>query len=252
MFASRKLLHTTMNKERIMKDCQPKAETLSGKVMSGTVVVLVGIGLLLRQMNMGLPEWLFTWPMILISAGFYFGAKHNFSRLGWSIPVLIGSVFLFNEIFPDFTLGEYFWPLFIIAMGLFIIFRPKRLHRHFHMVDSDSTEDLLDSVSIFGGTKKNIVSKNFKGGEIVCVFGGAEVNLSQADINGKVVLELTQVFGGTKLIVPPNWQIQPEMVTLLGGMEDKRTIHKEYIQDDSKILILKGTTVFGGLEIKSF
>ena len=37
------------------------------------------------------------------------------------------------------------------------------------------------------------------------MFGGAEINFMQADIQGRVELEVNQVFGGTKLIVPAHW-----------------------------------------------
>src|SRR5690606_6223030 len=84
-----------------------------------------------------------------------------------------------------------------------------------------AAEDRIESVSIFGGVKKNIVSKNFRGGEIVNFFGGSEINLIQADINGRINLEVVQVFGGTKIIVPANWTIHSEMVAIFGGIEDK-------------------------------
>ena len=114
-----------------------------------------------------------------------------------------------------------------------------------------SQDDFIDSTSIFGGAKKNILSKDFKGGDIVNIFGGTELNLTQADIKGKVVIELTTIFGGTKLIVPSNWSVQSEAVTIFGGLEDKRSLSATTDNSD-KVLILKGTVIFGGIEIKSF
>ena len=110
--------------------------------------------------------------------------------------------------------------------------------------------DTLDITSVFGGVKKNIVSKNFRGGEVTCVLGGAEINLMQCDINGKVILEANQILGGTKLIIPSNWQIQSEMVAVLGGIEDHRP--SGVIPDPNKVLLLRGTSVLGGLEIISY
>lgn len=113
-------------------------------------------------------------------------------------------------------------------------------------------EDQLDSVAVLGGIKKNIVSKNFKGGEVVSVFGGTELNLMQADIQHPIVLEATQIFGGTTLIIPPHWQVKSdEMVAILGGIDDKRPAMSQGY-DPNKVLILKGTTLFGGLNIKSY
>ena len=116
---------------------------------------------------------------------------------------------------------------------------------------SFSQDDYIDTTSIFGGTKKNILTKDFKGGDVVNVFGGTELNLTQADINGTAILELTTIFGGTKLIVPSNWSVKSEAVTIFGGIEDKRQLPPSLDQPE-KILLLKGTVIFGGIDIKSF
>ena len=113
-----------------------------------------------------------------------------------------------------------------------------------------SSEDYLDSVSVLGGIKKVIVSKNFRGGEATSFLGGTELDFTQADINGTVVLELTQVMGGTKLIVPANWSVRNEVNAVLGGVDDKRQVH--VAADPNKLLILKGTSVLGGLEIRNY
>ena len=57
--------------------------------------------------------------------------------------------------------------------------------------------------------------------------------------------------GGTKLIVPPTWDVQSEMVAIFGGVEDKRRINPEMI-NRNKRLILMGTAFLGGLEIRSY
>jgi predicted membrane protein len=116
---------------------------------------------------------------------------------------------------------------------------------------SESAEEYVDSTSVFGGAKKNIISKNFKGGDLVNIFGGTELDLTRADFTGTATIELTTIFGGTKLIVPSNWTIKSEAVTIFGGLEDKRNT-QNLTDSTEKILLLKGTVIFGGIEIKSF
>lgn len=111
-------------------------------------------------------------------------------------------------------------------------------------------EDYADFTSVFGGVEKNIFSKNFRGGDIVNIFGGTSLNLSQADIQGTAVLEMTQVFGGTSLVIPPDWEVKSEMTAIFGGMEDKRDTRHE--PNAEKTLIIKGTSIFGGIELKNF
>lgn len=79
---------------------------------------------------------------------------------------------------------------------------------------SDNSGEVVDIVSIFGGTKRNIISKEFKGGDAVAIFGGNDLILSQADFTGTATLDLTQIFGGTHLVVPANWKIQSEVVSI--------------------------------------
>ncbi|MBO9570699.1 MAG: hypothetical protein J7497_00585 [Chitinophagaceae bacterium] len=119
------------------------------------------------------------------------------------------------------------------------------------VADTDNTvETDLDIVSIFGGVKKKVLSKQFRGGEIVCVFGGAQINLSNADFNSPIEMELVQIFGGTKLVVPANWEIRSEIAAIFGGVDDKRPQPPNAVPE--KTLILKGTLIFGGVEVNSF
>lgn len=235
--------------------------SVAGRILGGIIVVAAGGVWLAQKLGVLIPDWVFTWEMLLIVIGFYIGARHLFRGFGWLIPVMIGAVFMIDNFIPGVSLKPFIWPALIIFIGLIMIFKPRkprfRKHRWEHWdaaqhkwPNSTTTEDVIDSVSIFSGTKKNIISKNFKGGDVVCVFGGAEIDLSQADINGTVTLEATQCFGGTKLIVPANWHIIPEMVTILGGVEDKRAPLAN-AEHANKTLILRGTTVFGGIEITS-
>jgi len=80
--------------------------------------------------------------------------------------------------------------------------------------------------------------------------GGAELNLSQADIQGSARLDITQIMGGTKIIVPPHWTIRSDLTSVFGSIEDKR--QNMGTPNPDKLLIIDGTSVFGGIEIKNY
>jgi hypothetical protein len=233
----------------------------NGRTLGGLVVVVVGTLLLAREVGADIPSWIMSWPMFLIGLGFYIGVRHNFRNPGFLIPMAIGSVFLVDRLVPDVELHQYLWPIIIIGVGLVMILRSKKkgdndpLFRRLDLGISNPNKGdngYFEAVTIFGENRHQVLSKNFKGGESVCVFGGSEVNLTQADIDGRVPLELVQVFGGTKLIVPAHWRIESEeVVTIFGGLNDKRQFQNA-VPDDSKVLVLRGTTLFGGIDIKSF
>lgn len=233
----------------------------SGHAVGGIIVVVAGSLLLAREVGVNFPGWLFSWPMFLIALGFYIGVRHHFKNPGFLIPVAIGTVFLLDRVLPEADLREYLWPVLIIGVGLAMILRSRRRAENDSLFSSlergiaspnKSEKGLFEAVTIFGENKHQVLSKDFKGGESVCVFGGSEINLMQADISGRVPLELVQVFGGTKLIIPSHWRVETEeVVTIFGGLNDKRNFHNT-VTDSSKVLVLRGTTIFGGIDIKSF
>ncbi len=246
----------------------------NGRIFAGLFLLLVGAAFFMRELSFPFfPDWLFTWPMILIAVGIYTGIKHEFRNPGWLILVVIGGIFLADQTDIGFNFHRFLVPILIITVGFVMIMRPRR-HGNWRWRDWDdwkqksassygqdyarkqeyatsfSSEDFFDSTSIFGAAKKNILSKNFQGGDITCFFGGCEIDLSKADIQKTAVLDLTFVFGGGKIIVPSNWQISFHMTPVFGGIEDKR--QQPLSDNPDKILIIKGTCVFGGLEIKNY
>jgi Cell wall-active antibiotics response 4TMS YvqF len=115
---------------------------------------------------------------------------------------------------------------------------------------SYASEDFIDATSIFGGVHKKMVSKNFKGGDVVTIMGGTEIDLTQADFTGTARLDITQVMGGTKIIVPAHWEVRTEVSAIFAGFEDKR--QQPAMQNPDKILIIDGTSIFGGIELKNY
>lgn len=212
-----------------------------------------------------LPGWLFSWPMILIAVGVFSGISNGFRNAGFMVPILIGLFFLIRKEFPGLIPRNLIVPIFLMAFGAWLIFKPKgwsgrnscRKNRGSFDTAGASTDEItpneilngdkIDEGVVFGSTRKHVVTKNFRGGEISAVFGSSEVNLTQAElIDNNILLELNAVFGSVKLIVPPHWTLKMENSAVLGGIEDKRPQHSIY---SDKTLYLKNSAVFGGIEI---
>ncbi|HSC52302.1 MAG TPA: hypothetical protein VLC98_01680 [Phnomibacter sp.] len=250
---------------------------LSSQTIIGIGIVLFGLFMFLKRSNVYIPHWLTSWEVILIFIGILVGLRSGFKDVNWIILIVIGSAFLMDDLFAGYSMRKFGWPVALIIVGLIIAFKPRIARRQPWLYKNDdmpppgggttmqqdfsTTQDasswdktqgeVLDVSAVFGGVKRNVMSKNFRGGEIVAVFGGAEINLSNADFEGVIRIESVSVFGGTKLYVPPNWDVQSEMVAVFGGVDDKRIIRPELI-DPKKKLVLEGTCFLGGLEIRSF
>lgn len=297
-----------------------RTKSNTGRVWIGVIIILIGVSMLTKTLGLlfFFPGWLFSWPMWLIIIGIFIGANNNFRKPSSIILIAIGFFFLLQRV-VDVDLGRFFWPLFIIMLGFWLIsgrrsagffdwpgdpkkqkYRPappddnaaafdsdldwdRRVidqkdtdttdsnplsspnadaDGHIHVTSNfktdkqngpeerDDSEDYIDSVSIFGQVKKNVITKNFRGGDIVNIMGGADVNLMKADIKNVAILEVVQIFGGTNIIVPAHWKVTPEMTAIFGGIEDKRDIYG-INTDESKILIIRGSSIFGGITIKT-
>ena len=245
----------------------------SGRVGAGLFLLLIGGVLLVDQMGVPLPDWLFSWHVLLIAIGLFVGLRHNFRGGAWAILILIGGFFLFQDSFPNIPLRRFIWPAVLIFVGLMIILSPRSHGRRCRKNrwkekwgqewerkgstqsfassrEGYSSEDYVDSTAIFGGVHKKIVSKNFKGGDVTSIMGGTEIDLTQADFTGVIHLDVTQVMGGTKIIVPPHWEVRCEVSAMFAGFEDKR--QQPAITNPDKVLIIDGTSIFGGIELKNY
>lgn len=249
-----------------MEQNEKKYRGAPSKIWTGLFLIVVGLLLLANKLQLGVPDYIFSWPMLAIAVGLLIGIQHRFKTFIWIIPIVWGTFALIDEQRPDLNLHNYVAPLILILIGLFFIMRRNRFHSHaekrawkeqwkknWREYDINNTTDgeWLDSTSVFGGVKKVILSKNFKGGDVTCFMGGAEIDLSQADIQGKIVMDTTAVFGGIKLIIPPNWDLKIEITAVFGGVEDKRPLQVTK-PDPDKVLVLDGAAVFGGIEINCY
>ncbi len=222
-------------------------------VLAGFLIV-IGIALLLRNLDLlpGLPEYIFSWPMIFVLIGTYILLTKQ--RI---IPSLIfigiGLYFLLPDIVGIYISHLWMlWPLILIAVGISLVLRGRTSYHdhHFRQGMKDSDIDYIDIISIFSGNEKIISSQEFKGGKITNIFGGTEINLLNARLaNGKNYIDIATIFGGSTIIVPSSWNVKVDIVSVFGGFVDKREIKDSSASEP--VLYIKGVTIFGGGEIKS-
>jgi predicted membrane protein len=229
------------------------------KYILGVIVIVAGCLLLLSNTGFlpyELRHILFSWQMLLIGIG-VISLFSSESRTPGTILILIGGIFILPRAFDlNFNVMHLFWPVILIGIGVLIL--TKRLPRRTfqsrgHLTNNQNLDEgFIHEENIFSGGKQRVMHQVFRGGHINCVFGGSEVDLTQATLaDGISELEINTIFGGVTLIVPADWRIQLKMTSIMGGFADKRSYIKES-PDPSKVLIIKGSTIFGGGEIKSY
>jgi len=229
---------------------------LQGRSVLGIVLVLIGIAMIARSLNIFSVEFaddLFSWPMILIVLGIIFLSSKSNNTTGW-ILLVIGAIFLLPRITSlPYTFREVFWPVVFIGIGLLILFKSLGSFRRRGTPEtSGSSMDFIDEVAILGGNERKINSKSFKGGQITSILGGSQIYLLDARLApGENVIELFTLFGGSTLIVPNHWHVKVEVTSIFGGFSDKRSLVESREKEDEGLLIIKGIALFGGGELKN-
>ena len=217
-------------------------------------LILIAVGTILITVNLGwiphaISDWIVSWQMLLIVIGLVLMATKTNKGPG-IVLILIGGFFIAIDYFDNiYYMHKLFWPSLIIFVGIMFLFRGKKGHVVGHS-DVITDDDFIDDITIFGGGNKIITAKNFKGGKITSVFGGSTIDFSQANLaNGVSEIDVVSLFGGSKLIVPRDWDIHLEVTAIFGGFADKRIVDPHIIHNPSKKLIIKGVAIFGGGEL---
>jgi len=219
-------------------------------------ILMICIGMVFLAHQMDWLSWkasniLISWPMLLVAIGFI-NLIQKQSRIFGVILILVGGVFLLPKFGVPVDVGELwrYWPVLLIIFGLVMIFK-FAFRSKGDPTTNDYDGDLIDEVNIFGGGERPIVSQNFKGGNMTCVFGGSELDLTQAKLSpGRNKIEVFFMFGGSSFRVPPGWTVNLNVTSIFGGFSDKRRLAGGESQDSSNVLEISGMAIFGGGEIK--
>jgi len=230
------------------------AHRSQGRIFWGLLLILVGGVFLLDRVHwLDLGDLLSRfWPVLFILLGISILLSRNFKNAGSGVFfILFGGFFLllklhlFERLFNQ-PIWDYFWPLALIAVGLWLLVRPG-WHSDKGGISAVGGDD-LNIGQVFSGTARKIESQNFRGGKADVVFGSAEIDLRAARLaGGQAVLVLSAVFGGIEVFVPRDWQIVLEGTPVLGSIESHK---KAGTVPPTQTLTIKGSAVFGSIEVK--
>ncbi len=110
----------------------------------------------------------------------------------------------------------------------------------------DDGADTINEFALCSPFNRRITSQNLRGGRIVLLFAGGDIDFSHAkSADASVALELIVIFGGARIVVPPEWTVRQRGVAILGGYADKTVAPST----SSATLRLDGAVMCGGIEI---
>jgi predicted membrane protein len=230
--------------------------TYDRRIWLGAGILVLGFVVLMQNLgvwNYNFHHYIFRWEVLLMVLGLFFILGDRNRSFG-IILIILGGVFYFNEVLHlNLDFWEIFFPGILILIGVMIILR--------HYVDRDGErgtsvrdDNFLDELAIFGGGDRVVTSKEFRGGKVTTVFGGLNYDMIQAKLApGKNYIDVFCIFGGMKIVTPGDWDIKIRVFSIFGGFGEKQRYFRDRaVREHESQLIIKGTVIFGGGEIKRF
>jgi len=222
------------------------------RIVLGLGIILIGVLFLLGNMDIiDSHDYVRFWPVILVIVGiaYLIQCQHGPGLFWGIILTFIGTAMLLDRLyFINFNLWNY-WPLILVGAGIMMILRASSSRRRteFSEAETSDANSFIKAVAIMGGFKRMNNSQDFKGGELTAVMGGFELDLRDASIKGEAIIDIFTLMGGMSMRVPEDWLVIFDVTPFMGGYDDKTRPPKE----NTKRLIIRGTTIMGGIEIKN-
>jgi DUF1707 SHOCT-like domain len=86
---------------------------------------------------------------------------------------------------------------------------------------------------------------------IVCMMGGAELDLRQAKFAAQeVVITINAFMGGAQVIVGPTTRVQMEGTGIMGGYSGPSGLVEADLDESSPVVRIKGVAIWGGVSVE--
>jgi hypothetical protein len=115
--------------------------------------------------------------------------------------------------------------------------------------------DRVDHFAMFSGLHRSVASRAFRGGRLVALFGGLELDLTGAVMTPDARLDVWATFGGVSIEVPKGCEVVVQAVPIFGGVSAAGRQRPLSVASGAAPpagrLIIGGIALFGGIDIRS-
>ena len=222
----------------------------------GTFLIVIGAIWAIKTMHIFSYEFEYlylSWPVFLMALGCFLIIRSR-GNFGGFVLIFIGGAYFLSRMF-DLSVGEIFsnfWPLLLIGVGISILLeywrgKPKKTKSGQETV----TDDFIEVSGVLSDENLNVESQNLTGIKVSTMLGGVKINLFGAKPVKDCIIDLEILMGGVELFIPSHWKVRNDVSTLFGGVEESRRRSVPLEGTEQPEITIKGSVLFGGLEIKS-
>jgi predicted membrane protein len=221
-----------------------------GNVFWGILLVIAGVTLALNKLdileiNIFFDGWWTLFIIIPCAVGLFTERE----KTGNVIGVIIGVCLLLccRDILSFDMLWELLVPAIIVILGLKLVLSGLLGNKANEMLKQLRLEgkDLKAGTAVFSGCDMNYDGQVFEGAELNAIFGAVSCDLRNAVIQKDCAIQVSAIFGGIDILVPPGVNVRGNTVSIFGGMSNNTAA-----QPDAPTVYISGVCMFGGVEIK--
>ncbi|MGD9211139.1 MAG: DUF1707 domain-containing protein [Desulfobacteraceae bacterium] len=127
-------------------------------------------------------------------------------------------------------------------------FKEQKQQKFNFRTDAHPAEDVDQIVNIFGGTNRKGAWEVSKEIRMVNIFGGADVDFSEALFSSKKThIKVTCLFGGADIFAPEGINVITKVICIFGGVDNTMP---SSLSPDAPVIVVEGFVIFGGVSIK--
>ncbi len=99
--------------------------------------------------------------------------------------------------------------------------------------------------AVFSGQNINDDGQIFNGANLKAIFGGIDIDLTNATIENNAEIKASAIFGGIDIKIPKDVAVTVKSTCIFGGVDNKTET-----KEATKTVYLKALCLFGGCDIK--
>jgi LiaF transmembrane domain/Cell wall-active antibiotics response LiaF, C-terminal len=218
-----------------------------GIIVVGLVVITFGLSLLANNLGWTDAQYFFrsAWPLLLVVAGAGVLLQRRNGHGFWGLALILAGLWSFasQQNWLRVNFWSVFGPTLIVLVGGSIIWRAVSRPRPDTIGDS-----YIHSFAVFSGAELRPTAP-FQGADLSAVLGGAKLDLTNAPMSADTAtIDVFAFMGGVEILVPSDWNVIVKIGSFMGACVDKR---KPSTLPPTKQLIIRGSCIMGGVEIKN-
>lgn len=220
----------------------------NNNIIWGFILIAVGIlfglnALEITDINIFFNGW---WTLFIIVPSLL-GIVRGREFAGNLIGLIIGVTLLLmcNNIVSFELIAKLFIPALLIVVGILILSKDFLRTNIKNKIKSIEVSNDNEFYAIFGSNTIKPKQEEVNGASLNAIFGELKCDLRDSKITKDIVINATSVFGGMTILVPEDVNIITTATPIFGGVDNKAKNSK-----NENTIYIKGTVLFGGIEIK--